>query len=27
VSRERRLTTVGMRWADHVTPSIRKTWH
>jgi hypothetical protein len=26
-SREPRLTTVGVRFADHATPSIRKSWH
>jgi hypothetical protein len=22
-----RLTTVGIRYADHATPSLRKSWH
>ena len=26
-SRKQRLTAVGIRCADHVTPSIRKIWH
>jgi hypothetical protein len=26
-SRKSRLTTVGIRCADHATPSIRKSWH
>jgi hypothetical protein len=26
-SRKPRLTTVGIRCADHVIPSIRKSWH
>jgi hypothetical protein len=26
-SRKSRLTAVGIRWADHATPSIRKSWH
>jgi hypothetical protein len=26
-SRKSRLTAVGIRCADHVTPSIRKSWH
>jgi hypothetical protein len=26
-SRKLRLTAVGVRWADHVTPSIHKSWH
>jgi hypothetical protein len=26
-SRKPRLTTVGIRCADHGTPSIRKSWH
>jgi hypothetical protein len=26
-SRKPRLTTVGIRCADHATPSIRKSWH
>jgi hypothetical protein len=27
VSREARLTDVGIRCADHATPSVRRTWH
>jgi hypothetical protein len=26
-SRKSRLTAVGIRCADHATPSIRKSWH
>jgi hypothetical protein len=26
-SRKSRLTAVGIRCADHETPSIRKSWH
>jgi hypothetical protein len=26
-SRKLRLTAVGIRWADHATPTIRKSWH
>jgi hypothetical protein len=26
-SRKARLTAVGIRWADHTTPSFRKSWH
>jgi hypothetical protein len=26
-SRKLRLTAVGIRWADHAWPSIRKIWH
>jgi hypothetical protein len=26
-SRKPKLTAVGVRWADHATPSIRKSWH
>jgi hypothetical protein len=26
-SRKPWLTAVGIRWADHATPSIRKSWH
>jgi hypothetical protein len=25
--RNPRLTAMGIRWADHATPSIRKSWH
>jgi hypothetical protein len=25
-SRKSRLTRVGIRWADHAIPSIRKSW-
>jgi hypothetical protein len=25
--RKSRLTAVGIRWADHATSSIRKSWH
>jgi hypothetical protein len=27
LSRKPRLTAVGIYWADHATPSIRKSWH
>jgi hypothetical protein len=26
-SRKQRLTALGIRCADHATPSIRKSWH
>jgi hypothetical protein len=26
-SRKPRLTAMGIRFADHATPSIRKSWH
>jgi hypothetical protein len=26
-SRKPRITAVGIRYADHATPSIRKSWH
>jgi hypothetical protein len=26
-SRKKKLTAMGMRCADHATPSIRKSWH
>jgi hypothetical protein len=26
-SRKSKLTAVGIRYVDHATPSIRKSWH